>query len=106
MSFADEIRKVLEIERAGQERLAAARRKAELILEEGRAAARRLAVETEKEIARIREEETTRADTAIEGEISGIHRRTAAEARQLRDLAEKASESTVERVMAWLWEER
>lgn len=105
MSFADEIRKVLEIERAGQERLAAARREAELMLEEGRAAARRLALETEKEIAHIREVETARADAAIEGEIDGMRQRTAAEARRLRDLAEKAGESTVERVMAWLWEE-
>ena len=105
MNFADEIRRVLEIEQAGQERLAGARRKSEKMLEEGRAAARRLVAETEKEIARRREVETARSDEAVAGEIDAIRQRTAAEARRLRDQAEKAGESTVERVMAWLWEE-
>jgi vacuolar-type H+-ATPase subunit H len=105
MSFAEEIRRVMEIERAGHERLAGARRKAEKMLEEGRASARRLAAETEKEIARRREVETARSDEAAAGEIDAIRQRTAAEARRLRDQAEKAGESTVERVMGWLWEE-
>jgi len=105
MSFADEIRKVLEIERVGQERLAGARREAELMLEEGRVAARRLALETEKEIAHIRAVETARADEAIAREVDAIRQRTNAEGRRLRNLAEKAGEDTVERIMAWLWEE-
>ena len=105
MSFADEIRKVLEIEQAGQERLAATRREAEQLLEEGRAAARRLAAETEREIARRREEETIRTDEAIAGELVAIRQRTEAEARRLRELAEKAGEGAAERIMAWLWEE-
>lgn len=105
MDFADEIRRVLEIERAGQERLAGARREAEKLLEEGRATARRLVAETDKEIGRRRDEETVRSDEAIAGEIDAIRQRTAAEAEHLRDQAEKAGEKAVERVMAWLWEE-
>jgi hypothetical protein len=105
MDFADEIRRVLEIERAGQERLAGARREAEKMLEDGRATVRRLAAETEREIARRREVETARSDEVITGEINAIRQRTAAEARRLRDQAEKVGESTVERIMAWLWEE-
>lgn len=106
MSFVDEIRMVLELERKGKERLAAARADAEKIREEGRESVRQLATETDRKFSRRKEEEMARMDEAVGRELDAIRQRTAAEEKRLRTLADKTREAAVERVMAWLWEER
>jgi len=105
MGFADDIRGVLEIERDGKTRLAAAREEAQRILDRAREEARLILEEGERSLARQREKRTAAAQAEVAGEIESLERGFRAEADRLSELAKQNRDAAVRKILAWLWGE-
>ncbi len=105
MSFQDELKMVLEVEREGKKRLEQARSEAEQIIERARGKARRILEETEEIIARERKEKISETDLEVDRLIADLRQRGRLEETRLRSLAEKKRETAVRRVLSWFWGE-
>ena len=105
MGFADDIRRVLEIEREGKTRLAAAREEAQRILERAREESRQLLEEGERSLARQKAKRTDAVQVEVAGEMEELERGFRAEADRLSHLAIQNRDAAVRRILAWLWGE-
>jgi F0F1-type ATP synthase membrane subunit b/b' len=106
MGFADDIRGVLEIEREGNKRLAAAREEAQQSLDLARDEARRILEEGEFSLARQREKRTEAVQAEIADEVEAQERRFRTESERLSHLAKQNHDAAVRKILAWLWGER
>jgi F0F1-type ATP synthase membrane subunit b/b' len=105
MGFADDIRGVLEIEREGKKRLAAAREEAQRALDLARDESRRILEEGELSLARQREKRTEAVQAEIAGEVETLEWRFRSESDRLSHLARQNHDAAVRKILAWLWGE-
>jgi F0F1-type ATP synthase membrane subunit b/b' len=105
MGFADDIRRVLEIEREGKKRLAAAREEAQRILDRAREESRQILEEGERSLARQREKRTAEVQTEIAGEVEKLERGFRTQADRLSRLAKQNRDAALRRILLWLWGE-
>ena len=105
MGFADDIRRVLEIEREGKKRLADAREEAQRTLDLARDESRRILEEGELSLARQREKRTEAVQAEIAGEVEALEKRFRTESDRLSHLAKQNHDVAVRKILAWLWGE-
>lgn len=105
MDFAEDIRRVLEIEREGKKRLAAAQAEAQRTLDLAREESRQILEEGERGLSRQREKRVEVAQAEIAGEVEELERRFRSESDRLSRLARQNRDAAVGRILAWLWGE-
>ena len=105
MRIADDIRMVLEIERAGRKRLAEAQEEAGRIVGRAREEARRLMEEGEQSTAQQRKVRNAAIQAEITVEVDSLERRFRSEEARLQRLEAKNRDVVVQQVLNWLWGE-
>ena len=105
MGFANDIRRVLDIEREGKKRLSAAQEEAQRTLDLAREESRRILEEGECNLARERQKRTEAAQAEIAGEMEEQEKHFQVETDRLSHRANQNRDAAVEKIIAWLWGE-
>jgi F0F1-type ATP synthase membrane subunit b/b' len=102
MSFADDIKSVLEIEREGKRRLAETQEEAARLVDNAREEGRLMLEEAERGLSAERAERTAAMQSEIAEEVKSLELRSRNEEERLRRLAARNRDAAVEQILGWL----